>query len=77
MTFGTSTITSLPTTDLMNIGKHYHIIKAYVLNENTNGNTIKLQIILNAEYEDNIVIKEGSHIFIKKMPNDNFGSFTE
>ncbi len=77
MTFGTSTITSLPTTPLIFPGNHYHIIKAYVLNGNTNGNTIKLQIILNAEYVDNIVIKQGSHIFIKKMPNDNFGSFTE
>jgi hypothetical protein len=54
--------------------KFYNIIKAYILNDNTIGATVKLQNIASNFYPHTLLA--GSHIIIKRMPNANFGNFS-
>jgi hypothetical protein len=51
--------------------KFYHVIRAYILNNSTNGVTVKLQ----GQSSMPITIIKGSHIIIKRIPNTNFGEF--
>ena len=54
----------------------YRVIKAYILNNSTNGATVKLQANIPEDAGTyNITLKQGSHIIIKRMPNGNFGNF--
>jgi filamentous hemagglutinin len=51
----------------------YRVIRAYILNDSTNGATVKLQAFCQGGI---VTLKQGSHIIIKRMPNGNFGTFT-
>ena len=71
MVFGTSQTTSLSAMQTTNSpGSYFHTLRAYIFSGLSS--TIKLRLNTPSA---NITLKQGSTIFISKMPNANFGSF--